>query len=71
MAQCLEHGDLQKILGFFPVNLGTLCRCGVLGKDTSPSNASLDSGENDYLVGQRWQCARCEKMVAGMYALLT
>ena len=21
-----------------------------------PSNASLDSGENEYLVGQRWQC---------------
>ena len=20
------------------------------------SNASLDSGENEYLVGQRWQC---------------
>ena len=24
----------------------------------SPSNASLDSGENEYLVGQRWQCVR-------------
>ena len=25
---------------------------------SSPSNASLDSGENEYLVGQRWQCVR-------------
>ena len=24
-------------------------------RGTSPSNASLDSGENEYLVGQRWQ----------------
>ena len=24
----------------------------------SPSNASLDSGENEYLVGQRCQCVR-------------
>ena len=23
-----------------------------------PSNASLDTGENEYLVGQRWQCVR-------------
>ena len=37
---------------------GTLLRCCVLGHDTSPSNASLDSDENEYLVGQRWQCVR-------------
>ena len=24
----------------------------------SPSRASLDSGVNEYLVGQRWQCVR-------------
>ena len=42
----------------FPLNLATLLRCCVLGQSTSPSNASLDSGENDYLVGQRWQCVR-------------
>ena len=41
-----------------PLNLGTLVRCCVLGQGTSPSNASLDSGENEYLVGQRWQCVR-------------
>ena len=33
-------------------------RCCVLGQGTSPSNASFDSGENEYLVGQRWQCVR-------------
>ena len=43
---------------FSPLNLGTLLRCCVLGQGTSPSNASLDSGENEYLVGQRWQCVR-------------
>ena len=40
------------------VNIGTLFRCCVLGQGTSPSNASLDSGENEYLVVQRWQCVR-------------
>ena len=40
---------------FSPLNLGTLLRCCVLGQGTSPSNVSLDSGENEYLVGQRWQ----------------
>ena len=39
---------------FSPPNFGTLFRCCVLGQGTS--NASLDSGENEYLVGQRWQC---------------
>ena len=36
-----------------PLNLGTLFNCCVLGQ-----GASLDSGENEYLVGQRWQCVR-------------
>ena len=27
-------------------------------QDTLPSHASLDSGVNEYLVGQRWQCVR-------------
>ena len=43
---------------FSPPNLGTLLRCCVLGQGTSPSNASLDSSENEYLIGQRWQCVR-------------
>ena len=33
-------------------------RCCDLGQDTLPSHASLDSGVNEYLVGQRWQCVR-------------
>ena len=41
-----------------PLNLGTLLRCCVPGQGTSPSVASLDSGENEYLVGQRCQCVR-------------
>ena len=41
---------------FSPLNLETLFQCCVLGQDTSPSNVSLDSGGNEYLVGQRWQC---------------
>ena len=48
----------REISCFSPLNLGTLLRWCVLGQDTSPSNASLDSGENGYLVGQRWQCVR-------------
>ena len=43
---------------FSPLNLGTLLRCCVLGQGNSLSNASLDSGENEYLVGQGWQCVR-------------
>ena len=39
-----------------PLNLGTLLRRCVLGQGTSPTNASLDSGENENLVGQIWQC---------------
>ena len=30
----------------------------VLGQGTLPSHASLESGVNEYLVGQRWQCVR-------------
>ena len=41
-----------------PLNLVILLRCCVLGQGTSPSNASLDSGENEYLVRQRWQRVR-------------
>ena len=41
---------------FFPLNIGTIFRCRVLGQDTLLSHASLDSGVNGYLVGQRWQC---------------
>ena len=62
----------REISCFSPLNLGTLLRCCVLGQGTSPSNASLDSGENEYLVGQRWQCVRwvqCAETAAGLYAL--
>ena len=45
-------------VNYSPLNLGKLLRSCVLGQGTSPSNASLDSGENEYLVGQRWQCVR-------------
>ena len=48
----------KEISCFSPLNLGTLLRWYVIGQGTSPSNASLDSGENEYLVGQRWQCVR-------------
>ena len=52
----------------------SLLRCCVLGQGTSPSNASLDAGENEYLVGQKWQCVRffsiqCAETAAGLYAL--
>ena len=46
----------REISCYSPLNIGTLSKCCVLGQGTSPSNASLDSGENEYLVGQRWQC---------------
>ena len=42
---------------FSPVNI-YLFRCCVLGQGTLPSQASLDSGVNEYLVGQIWQCVR-------------
>ena len=32
-----------------PLKIGTLSRCCVLGQDTLPSHASLDSGVNEYL----------------------
>ena len=48
----------REISCFSPLNLGTLARCCVLEQGTSPSNASLDSGENEYLVGQRWPNVR-------------
>ena len=48
----------KEISCFSTLNLGTLRGWYVLGQGTSPSNASLHSGENEYLVGQRWQCAR-------------
>ena len=35
-----------------------IIRCCVLGHGISPSNAPLDSGENEYLVGQRWHCVQ-------------
>ena len=38
--------------------LSILGHCFVLGQGTSPSNASLDLSENEYLVGQKWQCVR-------------
>ena len=41
----------REISCFSPLNLGTLLRCCGLGQGTSPLNASLDSGENEYLVG--------------------
>ena len=48
----------REISCFSPLNIGTLFRCCVLRQGTSPSHASLDSGVNEYLVGQRWQCVR-------------
>ena len=40
------------------LNIGTSCRCFVIGQGTSPSQVPLDSGVSEYLVGQRWQCVR-------------
>ena len=48
----------REISCFFPLNIGTLFRCCVLRQDTLPLHASLDSGVNDYLIGQRWQYVR-------------
>ena len=42
----------REISSFSPLNIGTLFRFCVFGLSTQPSNASLDSGENEYLVGQ-------------------
>ena len=39
---------LREILGFSPLNIGTLSRCCVLGQSNYSPNASLDSlGENE------------------------
>ena len=46
----------REISCFSPLNSGTLCRFCVLGEGTSPSHALLDSGVNEYLIGQSWQC---------------
>ena len=50
----------REISCFSPLYIGTLFRCCVLGQGTllSVSHASLDSGVNEYLVGQRLQCVR-------------
>ena len=45
----------REISCFSPLNIGTY-RCCVL--NTLPSDVSLDSGVNEYLAGQRWQCAQ-------------
>ena len=62
MAQWLERGALPMSLSAgrtqIPLNIATLFRCCVLGQGTLPSHASLDSGVNEYLLGQRWQCVR-------------
>ena len=48
----------REISCFSPLNIRTLFRCCVLRQGTLPSHASLDSGTNEYLVRQRWQCVR-------------
>ena len=47
----LGAGFSEKNHVFHPLNLGTLFQCCVVRQGTSPSNASLDSGENEYQVG--------------------
>ena len=46
-AGCRVYGET---LCFSLLNLGTFFRCCVLEQGTLPSNASLDSGENECLV---------------------
>ena len=48
----------REISCFSPLILGTMFKWCVLGQATSPLNASIDSCENEYLVGQIWQCVR-------------
>ena len=49
----------REISCFSPLNIGTLFRCCVIGQGTFlPLHASLDSGVNEYPVGQRWQYVR-------------
>ena len=43
----------REISCFSPLNIVTLFRFCVPGTDTLPPQASLDSGVNEYLVGQR------------------
>ena len=58
-----------------PPPLSTLGNCldvCVFGRGASLSHASLNSGVNEYLVGQRWQFVRlvqCPEIAAGLYAL--
>ena len=54
-AWCKIYSEISR---FSTLNIGTLFRCCVLGQGTQSSNASLDSGENEYLVGQSRQCVR-------------
>ena len=70
VAQWLQRGALPMSLSavrfWIPLGAGfsekyhvwTIFRCCVLEQDTLPSDASLDSGVNEYLVRQRWQCVR-------------
>ena len=51
-------GFQRNILSLPSQYIGTLFPCCVLGQGTLPSNASLESGVNEYLVEQRWQCVR-------------
>ena len=48
----------REISCFSSLNIGIIFRCCVLGQGTLPSNDSLDSGVNEYLVGQRCKCVR-------------
>ena len=41
-----------------PLSILVHFSCCALGQDTLPSHASLDTGKNEYQVGQRWQCVR-------------
>ena len=48
----------KEILYFSHLNIEALFRSCVLRQGTLPSHVSLNSGVNEYLVGQRWQCVR-------------
>ena len=47
----------REISCFSPLKIGTIF-FDVVALGTLPSHASLESGVNEYLVGQRWQCVR-------------
>ena len=54
-----------------PLNLDIILRCCVLGEGTLPSSASLDSGDNEYLLRQILQCVRevqCAELATGLHA---